>query len=73
MLPIHRTVAEIQGKVIKRSGRNIVSRLFRAKDDAGAIAAWKLELNRILQVFNVCSPCLCLVAADHLLLRLSCP
>jgi len=50
-----RTVAEIQRKVIKRSGRNPVSRLLHSKDDAGAIAAWKVDLNRILQVFNVSS------------------
>jgi len=30
-----------------------VSRLFHAKDDKEAIAAWRLELNRILHVFNV--------------------
>jgi hypothetical protein len=48
-----RTVAEIQRKVIKRSGRNAVSRLFRAKNDKETIAAWKLDLDRILQVFNV--------------------
>jgi len=46
-------VAEIQGKVIKRSGRGSVSRLFHAKSDKDAIAAWKLDLNRILHVFNV--------------------
>jgi len=46
-------------KVIKRSGRNSVSRLFHAKDDAVAIAAWKLDLNGILHIFNVRSlpPC----------------
>jgi len=48
-------VAEIQRKVIKRSRRNAVSRLFHAKDDKEMIAAWKSELNRILHVFNVCS------------------
>ena len=50
---------------MKRSGRNPVSRLFHAKDDAGAIAAWKLDLNRILHVFNVCSPRSWLVAANY--------
>jgi len=48
-----RTVAEIQRKVIKRSGRNAVSRLVHAKNDTETIAAWKLELTRILHVFNV--------------------
>jgi hypothetical protein len=46
-------VAEIQRKVIKRSRRNTVSRLFRAKNDKETIANWRLELNRILHVFNV--------------------
>jgi len=48
-----RTVAEIQRKVIKQSGRNAVSRLFHAKNDKETIAAWKINLNRILHVFNV--------------------
>ena len=48
-----RTVAEIQAKVIKRSGRNPVSRLLHAKSDKETIAAWKSDLNRILLVFNV--------------------
>ena len=50
-----RTVAEIQKKVVKRSGRNAISRLFHAKNDKESIAAWKLDLNRTLHVFNVCS------------------
>ena len=51
----HRTVAEIQRRVIKQSRRNVVSRLFHAKNDKETIAAWKSDLNRILHVFNVCS------------------
>ena len=39
--------------VIKQSKRNVLSRLFNAKDDKEAIAAWRLDLNRILHVFNV--------------------
>ena len=50
-----RTVAEVQRKIVKQSGRNTVSRLFNAKSDKETIAAWKLELNAILHVFNVCS------------------
>ena len=46
-------MAEIQGKVIKRSGRNAVSRLLHAKSDKETIATWKSDLNRILHVFNV--------------------
>jgi hypothetical protein len=39
--------------VIKRSGQNTVTRLFHAKNDKETIAAWRLELNRILHVFSV--------------------
>lgn len=48
-----RTVAEIQRKIIKKGKRNAISQLFHAKDDQGAIAAWRSELNRTLHVFNV--------------------
>ena len=51
--PDRRTVAEIQRKVIKRSGRHSVSRFLHSRDDKDAIAAWKSDLNRILIVFNV--------------------
>ena len=51
--PDRRTVAEIQEKVIKRSGRNPVSRFLHAKNDKETIATWKSDLNRILHVFNV--------------------
>ena len=49
----HRTVAEIQGKATKHSGRGRVSRLLHSKNDKEKIAGWKLELDKILQVFNV--------------------
>ena len=48
-----RTVAEIRRRVSKQSRRNTVSRLIHAKNDKDAIAAWKLDLNRVLQVFTV--------------------
>ena len=48
-------MAEIQGKVVKQSQRNLASRIFHAKGDKETIAAWKLDLNRILHVFNVCA------------------
>jgi len=48
-----RSVAEIQKNIVKRGKRSPVSRLFHAKDDEEAIAARKLELSRILHVFNV--------------------
>ena len=49
----YRTVAKIQGKATKHSGRSQISRLIHAKGDKEKIAAWKVELDRILQVFNV--------------------
>ena len=49
-----RTVADIQRKAIKRGKRNAVSRLLHAKNDKDVIAAWRLDLDRILRVFNVC-------------------
>ena len=60
-----RTVAEIQNKVIKQSGRNAASRLFHARNDKEIIAAWKSELSRILIVFNVWSACSCLVVTNR--------
>ena len=47
------TVAEIQRRLVKRDKRNPISRLLRAKNDKNAITAWRLDLNGILQVFNV--------------------
>ena len=48
-----RATDEIRRIIIKRGKRNVISRRYHAKDDKAAIAAWKLELNRILHVFNV--------------------
>ena len=50
----YRTVAEIQGKATKHSGRGRISRLLHSKNDREKIVAWQSELDRILQVFNVC-------------------
>ena len=50
-----RTVSGIQEKVVEKGGRNLLSRLAHAKNDKDTIVAWKLDLNRILHVFNVCS------------------
>ena len=66
-----RTVAEIQEKVLKRSGRGSVSRFFHSRDDKDAIVAWKSDLNRILHVFNVRSRYPHFVAANYSILRLS--
>jgi len=46
-------VAEIQRKIVKRGKRNLISRLFHAKNDKETIATWRLGLNRVLHVFNV--------------------
>ena len=40
-------------KVIKQGKRNVILQYLYAKNDKEKIAAWKLDLNRILQVFNV--------------------
>ena len=48
-----RTVAEIQRKVNKQRKRRPFARFVRAKDDKDTIAAWRMDLNRILHVFNV--------------------
>ena len=48
-----RTVKEIHGNVTDKGGQNPLSRLFHAKNDKETIGAWKLDLNRILHVFNV--------------------
>ena len=46
---------EIQRHIIKRGKRNAISRRYHAEDDKEAIATWRLDLDRILHVFNVCS------------------
>jgi len=46
-------VADIQGKLVKWGGRGAISRHLRAKDDKKTIATWRLDLDKILQVFNV--------------------
>ena len=51
--PNRRTVAEIQGNVVKQGKRQAFSRVFHSKSDKDAIAAWRQDLNRILQIFNV--------------------
>ena len=48
-------MTEIERKVIKQSKRNAASRLLHARNDKETITGWKLEFNRILQLFTVCS------------------
>ena len=66
-----RTVAKIQEKVMKRSRRHRIVRFFRSSDDKNVIAAWKSDLNRILHVFDVCSPPSRLSVANHSVHRLN--
>ena len=54
----HRTVAAIQKNAVKKGKRNMASRLIHKKSEKEAIAAWKQDLLRILQIFDVRS-------ADH--------
>jgi len=49
-----RTTTEIQGKIVKWGKRNAISQFLHTKNDEKMIATWRLELTRILQVFNVC-------------------
>ena len=46
-------MAGIQHKVIEKGKRNAVSQVFHSKNDKDAIAGWKQDLNRILQIFTV--------------------
>ena len=45
---------EMQGRITKQGKRNVITRHLHAKNDKERIAAWRLDLNRILHVFNVC-------------------
>jgi len=49
-----RTTNEIQRHTVERGRRNAISRRYYAKDNKEAVAAWKLDLDGILRVFNVC-------------------
>ena len=48
-----RTLAEIQRNVAEQGERNVASRMFHSRNDKDAIAAWRQNLNTILQIFNV--------------------
>ena len=50
-------MADVQGKIVKKNERNVVARVFYAKSDKDAIAAWKQEFSKILQIFQVCPLC----------------
>ena len=46
-------MAAINEKVIRQSKRNVISQHLHAKNDKDKIAAWKADLDRILNIFNV--------------------
>ena len=48
-------MAQIQRSAVEPDKRNVISRVFNAKKDKDAIAAWSSDLNRIVHVFEVCS------------------
>ena len=48
-----RTVAEIQGRIVGKRERGLLSRVAHSKNDKETITAWRSDLIRILQVFNV--------------------
>ena len=50
-----RIVAEIQTHIMERDKQNVVSRRYHAKDDKKTITVWRLDLDGILRIFNVCS------------------
>jgi hypothetical protein len=52
-----RTVSDIEKRVVKQGKRKAFSRFIVAKGDKDKIAAWKQDLIRVLQVFNVRSIC----------------
>ena len=47
------STVEIQRYIIKKGKRSVFSRPFHTKDDGEAIAAWKLNLDRIRRVVEV--------------------
>ena len=50
----HRSIQEIQRKIGELAGKNELVKFFTMSNVKGRIAGWMLELNGILQVFNVC-------------------
>lgn len=49
-----RTVVDIQSNVVKQGKRSAICRFFHVKNNERSIAAWSLDLDGILHVFNVC-------------------
>ena len=44
----------MQRKLVKWGKRNVIFRRFHAKKDNKTVATWRLDLENILRVFNVC-------------------
>ena len=44
---------KMQRRITKQGERNVIFRHLHAKNDKEKIAAWRLDLIRILHVFNV--------------------
>ena len=57
-------MADIQKKLVKWVKRNPVSRRLHAKKTKEKIAAWRMDLEKILQVFNVRSVAWVMPVAD---------
>ncbi|KAF9779804.1 hypothetical protein BJ322DRAFT_1086568 [Thelephora terrestris] len=47
------TMDEIKKNATKKRGRGNFTKMFSARGDRETVAAWKADLNRVLQVFNV--------------------
>lgn len=48
-------VGKVQRKLAKRDRGGVVHQWFHAEEDRKAIAAWRVDLKKIIQVFEVCS------------------
>ena len=59
-------MAEIQGKIDEQAGRNAISRILHAKNVKEMVVTWRMDLNRILDVFNVGFVCYYLDIANRL-------
>jgi len=46
-------VGEIERNIIKQGNRNVISQRLHSKNDKERISAWKLDLDKIIQVFDV--------------------
>jgi len=62
----------MQKKIVKWGKRSPASRLLHAKDDKKVIATWRLDLTKILQVFNVRPAHFCTTISNLPLLDRTC-